>query len=152
MNPKLRLALQLLAVALVAAITCWLTGWLLPERRGHDVVGSHYSIHHALDLTEEQERALVGVEERYEVRWKELAIEIQQANVELAASLRRDQAWSSGVAASVERITRAQGDLQKATLEHVFAMKPHLTPEQYERLLDLCAESLERSPESPRGH
>lgn len=38
----------------------------------------------------------------------------------------------------------AMGDLQKATLDHVFEMKSVLTPEQYKMLLALTAEGLRR--------
>lgn len=133
MNPKLRLAAQLLAVAVVAALSCWLTGRLVREDHGErGIVDGHYSIHEDLGLTEEQEKSLEPVERAYEARWKELAAQIATANIELADALQRDEQWTPAVAAAVEKITRAQGELQQATLEHVFAMKPFLTPEQYD--------------------
>lgn len=143
MNPKLRLLLQLLLVAVVAALSSWIAGRFLWDRPGHDVVSAHYLMHDALNLTSEQERTLHEVEAHYEARWKSLVSEIAEANRDLASSLRRDEGYSPQVAAAVERIAGAQAGLQQVTLEHVFAMKPHLTAEQYNRLLQLCADSLE---------
>ena len=46
------------------------------------------------------------------------------------------------VSTAVERIHDAQGELQEATIEHVFEMKGVLTPEQYQKLLNLTADEL----------
>lgn len=145
MNPKLRSLLQLLAVALIAALSAWATHRFLsggPPSPG--VVGRHYSIHEELRLTAAQVKELAPLEASYEARWKELNGKIEQAHRELAESLRRDEAYSPAVGRAVEAITRAQADLQKVTLEHVFAMKAHLTSEQYQSLLARCASSLEQ--------
>ena len=45
------------------------------------------------------------------------------------------------------RIERQTGELQQAVLEHVFAMRPVLTPEQYDRLIQLTAHALGDAPE-----
>jgi Spy/CpxP family protein refolding chaperone len=68
--------------------------------------------------------------------------EIASANKELAEAIKQDQADSPRVSAAVETIHHAQGELQEATLEHVFEMKGVLTPEQYKRLLNLTADEL----------
>ena len=68
--------------------------------------------------------------------------EIRRANKELAEAIKQDQADSPRVSAVVERIHHAQAELQKATIEHVFEMKGVLTPEQYQKLLNLTADEL----------
>ena len=45
------------------------------------------------------------------------------------------------------RIQRVQGDLQQAVLDHVFDMRTVLTPEQYERLVQLTAKALHDPPD-----
>lgn len=141
---KSRLLWHLTLMAAVAAVAAWVTCWLFfssPQRPG--IVGRHYSIHKQLDLTPAQSRAIETLERSYEARWKELDLQIAGARRQLAESLRRDEGYSAEAAAAVETITRCQRELQMATLEHVFAMKPHLTEDQYRRLLDLCADSIE---------
>jgi Spy/CpxP family protein refolding chaperone len=68
--------------------------------------------------------------------------EIRSANKELAEAIKQDQAASPRVSAAVEKIHHAQGKLQEATLEHVLEMKEVLTPEQYQKLLNLTADEL----------
>ena len=40
-----------------------------------------------------------------------------------------------------------RASLQQAVLEHVFDMRPVLTPEQYDRLIQLTAHALRDAPE-----
>ncbi|MEO8353541.1 MAG: hypothetical protein ABI680_17570, partial [Chthoniobacteraceae bacterium] len=53
-----------------------------------------------------------------------------------------DRSDSERVKAAVARIHQAQGELQNATLQHIFEMQPVLTPQQYEKLLQSTAEAL----------
>ena len=72
---------------------------------------------------------------------------IREANRELAEALLTDKSDSERAKGAVQRIHRAQGELQQAVLEHVFAMRPVLTPEQYDRLIQLTAHALSDTPE-----
>jgi hypothetical protein len=51
------------------------------------------------------------------------------------------------VKAAVQKIHHAQGELQQAVLDHVFDMRPVLTQEQYDRLIQLTATALRDAPE-----
>lgn len=144
MSTTRRLLWQLLVVAAVAVLAAWLTSCFLAGTHRLGLVGRHYSVHEQLQLSREQLGALAPLEQEYEKRWEQVESKIAQADDRLARSLRRDQGYSAEVATAVDEITRAQAELQRLTLEHVFAMKPYLTPEQYRRLLDLCADSIEK--------
>ena len=78
-----------------------------------------------------------------------LARALQQANRELAQTILEDRGESPRVRAAVAKIHDAMGQLQNATLEHVFEMKTVLTPVQYDRLLTLTAQALS---ETDDGH
>ena len=71
---------------------------------------------------------------------------IHVGNLELAAAMLEDKTFSDRVAASVERIHHAQGELQKATIEHIFDMQTILTPQQAEKLNKLAADALVQNP------
>ena len=144
----LRLLALLLTVVVVAATACFLTGRFLSRHQasggGHaDAGGAHQWVHRELHLTPEQDAALHPIEEKYATRRGELTTAIRQANAELARAIREDRADSPKVAAAVDKIHQAQGELQKVTLEHVFEMRQALTPEQYDKLLNLTAGALE---------
>jgi Spy/CpxP family protein refolding chaperone len=62
--------------------------------------------------------------------------------MELATVMQEDKAYSPRVVAAVEKIHHAQSDLEKSTLEHIFAMKSVLTPEQFDKLLKLTGDAL----------
>jgi Spy/CpxP family protein refolding chaperone len=141
--------LALLVVAAVAALSCWVTGRLLAPRAQQpsgSAVEGHHSVHRELRLTSGQDRALDVVEEKYARRRRELTATIRAANHELAQAVLEDRAYSPRVTAAVDKIHQAQGELQKATMEHVFEMRQALSAGQYERLLQLTAQALDATP------
>ena len=71
---------------------------------------------------------------------------MRQANQELAAAIAKSKGYSPEVAAAVEKVHQHMGELQKASLEHLFEMRTVLTPEQGERLFQLAHDALEKSP------
>jgi hypothetical protein len=66
--------------------------------------------------------------------------------MELARAIKEDKAYTPRVAAAVEHVHHCMGDLQKTSIEHVFAMRAVLSPEQGEKLLSLAQRALEQSP------
>ena len=141
MKPALRIVALLLAVAGVAFLTCWLNG-RVTHHRARESSEAHVWIHTQLGITAEQEKALEPIEERFAEKKKHYAELIRIANKELAQAIVEDRSDSPRVSAAVERIHHAMGELQKLTLQHIFEMKPMLTPQQYEKLLQLTAEAL----------
>jgi len=141
MNNLGKLLLLLVLVAIVAASTCWTTAhvFINQTQRPTDY---HHWLHTQLGITPEQDKALDKEEEHFAAQRKELIEMIQKNNAELAAVMMEDKEYSPRVVAAVEKIHHAQSELEKATLEHIFAMKPILTPEQFEKLLKLTSEAL----------
>jgi nickel and cobalt resistance protein CnrR len=141
MKKPLQLVAMLIVVALVAAAACYVSFRMFgPLRRS--TVDGHEWIHKELDITPSEQKALEPIEAKFAERKRNLMAEIRSANRELAEAIKQDQADSPRVSAAVEKIHHAQGKLQEATLEHVFEMKEVLTPEQYQKLLNLTADEL----------
>lgn len=134
--------LLLLVVAAVAALSCWLTSRYLAGRGHADHVEAHHWIHAQLGLTAQQEKELGPIENRFGEQKRHHGEMLRIANQELAQAIREDRAHSPRVTAAVAKIHQAQGELQNATLQHIFEMKPVLRPEQYEKLIQLTADAL----------
>jgi nickel and cobalt resistance protein CnrR len=141
-NKPLQLIAMLIIVALVAAAACYVSARVFGPLRPQPGVSGHEWIHKQLGLSPEEHKALEPIESKFAERKRNLLGEIRSASKELAEAIKQDQADSLRVSTAVERIHHAQGELQKATLEHVFEMKGVLTPEQYQKLLNLTADEL----------
>jgi Spy/CpxP family protein refolding chaperone len=148
MKPWLRLLIFLILAAAFAAGACLLVNRLVSKDGHEDPAESHYWIHQQLHITAEQDRALDPVEQKFKQERDRLAGVIQDGNRELAEAIRTDKADSPKVREAVAKIHQSQGDLQNAVLQHVFDMRAYLTPEQYERLVQLTADALKRAPAS----
>lgn len=138
--------LFLAAIAAVAALACYFTLSWSQRRVTADEVMSHEWLHRELKLTEAQLKALDPVEAKFGDRQKQLAAALRDANRQLARAIAEDKAYTPRVTAAVEHVHHSMGDLQKASIEHIFAMRAVLTPEQGDRLLVLAQQALEGSP------
>lgn len=141
-----KMALFLLAIAAVAAIACYVTLRVVQPRTTADDIASHEWLHRELKLTEAQHQALAPIEQSFGEKQRRLADALRDANRQLARALAEDKAYTPRVTAAVEHVHHCMGDLQKVSIEHVFAMRAVLTPEQGDKLLNLAQEALEHSP------
>jgi Spy/CpxP family protein refolding chaperone len=132
----------LLLVAVVACTACWFTAAYLNRPHHADHGDAHAWIHTQLGITPEQEKALEPIEQRYTEHKKHYGEMLRIANDELGRAILEDRSDSERVKAAVARIHQAQGELQNATLQHIFEMQPVLTPQQYEKLLRATADAL----------
>ena len=130
----------------VAAVTFYVCNHLLHQSVAGPV-NYHYWIHRELGLNAQQESDLEPIEAKFAGRRDEPVASIRGANRELAEALLADKSDSERVKGAVQKIHSAQGELQQAVLEHVFDMRPVLTPEQYDRLIQLTAHALRDAPE-----
>lgn len=130
------------AVAFLAIYTC--LNFIRPSGEGQ--VNVHAWMHNQINITAEQDRALTQIEQKFAERQRQLQADIHAGNVELANAILEDGKFSERVSAAVERIHHAQGDLQKATIEHIFDMQTVLTPEQAEKLNKLASDALIQNP------
>ena len=141
-----RFILFLVATAAVAAVACYVTLHFSQHRVTPDEVTSHEWLHRELNLTAEQLKALEPIEQTFGARQRELAESLRKANRQLARVMAEDKAYTPRVTAAVEHVHHRMGELQKTSIEHVFAMRAVLSPEQGDRLLVLAQQALEQSP------
>ena len=109
-------------------------------------IDAHAWLHQQISITAEQEGKLAGIEKAFAEKQNTFQKEIHIGNLELAAAMLEDKTFSKRVAAAVERIHHAQGELQKATIEHIFNMQTVLTQQQAEKLNKLAADALIQNP------
>lgn len=129
-------------LAAVAATSSLLTLYLARPTSTATPRDYHAWIHEELKMTDEQERRLLSSEERYIETQRHLSEVIRLANRELADAIGEDRSNSDRVQAKVALIHDAMGQLQRATLQHIFEMKEVLEPAQYDKLMELTKEAL----------
>lgn len=141
------------AIALWAVATIVLAGstsLFVSEWRHHaDPEGAveseedfHHWMHSRLHFTASQQQALEPFELAFEEKRAELREEISQAGRELAEAVRGGKSQSPEIDLALSKLNAAQAELQRATLEHFFAMKEHLDPDQAELLLKWTHDSI----------
>ncbi|WP_395745914.1 Spy/CpxP family protein refolding chaperone [Prosthecobacter sp.] len=136
--------------ATLAGGTAWLvTDWTLHrhgEGHAHDHVQTdlHAWMHEHLDITPEQHEKLEPLEAEFEKQRIKLKDELRLADVALAQTIREPQVTEAAMNTALERLNKAQGALQKATLDHFFVMKRYLRPAQAAKLLEWTHDSLTR--------
>jgi Spy/CpxP family protein refolding chaperone len=113
--------------------------WVMRERQPPSL---HSVVHEQLDLSAEQDRRLDAIEARFATRRPALEAEVRAANRELAAAIAASEGDSPQVQAAVDHFHAAMGDLQKATITHVFEMRSVLTPAQAEVFDEAVVDSL----------
>lgn len=114
--------------ALASGAATWASAsWVMRERQPPSL---HSVVHDRLDLSAEQDRRLDAIEARFAARRPALEAEVRAANRELAAAIAASDGDTPQVQAAVDHFHAAMGDLQKATITHVFEMRSVLTPAQ----------------------
>ena len=129
MSPRWKsLALTALLAALASGVGTWAsTAWVMKQR---ETPSLHHIMHEELDLSAAQKARLESIEARFATRRMSLEAEVRMANRELANAIAASEGDSPQVQAAVDHFHVAMGDLQKATIAHVFEMRAVLTPAQ----------------------
>ena len=128
--------------ALASGAATWVSAtWILRDRQPPSL---HSVVHEKLDLNAEQDRRLDAIEARFAPRRTALEAEVRAANRELAAAIAVNRGDTPEVQAAVDHFHTAMGDLQKATLAHIFEMRSVLTPAQAEVFDAAAADALRR--------
>ena len=92
----------------------------------------HAVLHGQLDLTAEQEAKLDRIEENFAGRRRTLELEMRAANVQLAQAIEAEHGYGPRVTEAIDHTHEVMGALQKETLQHLFAMRGVLNPDQAE--------------------
>ena len=122
-----------LLVALIAAAAAIGASWVARSMMAadHHAGGAlHSFVHEQLDLDPAQEAKIEELEAQFAQRRTALEAKLRAANGELAQAMASEHQYGPRVAAAVDQSHMAMGDLQKATLEHVFAMRALMRLEQ----------------------
>lgn len=90
----------------------------------------HRLLHDELDLDAKQRARLEAFEAEFALKRRALELELRADNARLAAAIEAEHGNGPRVADAVDRSHRTMGELQKATLEHIFAMRQLLRPDQ----------------------
>lgn len=136
------MALTVFAAA-VAGVFLGRMLWPPPPRADSQV---HALLHHELSLDPSQRVRLELLEGTFDVRRKALELELRADNAKLAEAITVEHGYGPGVAAAVDATHGAMGRLQKATLEHVFAMRALLRPQQAARFDQTVVKALTADP------
>jgi Spy/CpxP family protein refolding chaperone len=146
------LLLSVLCSVILAGTTAWIvTNWVL-HRHGeshaqdHSEPDFHAWMHKHLDITPEQHAIMEPLEAEFAERRVILRTAIRKSGHEVAESISAADPNDIRLKSALEALNRSQGDLQRLTLDHFFAMKRHLRPAQAKRLLDWTYDSLTREP------
>ena len=133
MRPGLRRLLVLAAVAFLAALAGVLIGRGISERAPEQSSALHELLHDELGLDTRQLAQIEELEAEFATRRQTLEAEIRAENARLAAAIQAERGYGPRVTAEIERSHRLMGELQKETLEHIFAMRTVLRPDQAEK-------------------
>lgn len=145
MNPR-RIALAAGLIIALALIGVWL-GRMLQPAPHHGGAELHVLIHGELELDPTQEKELTALERQFAARRAALEDRLRRNNTLLGEAIAAEHEYGSRVSAAVEDTHDAMGDLQKATLEHVFAMRSILRPDQQKRFDAVVSKSLAAQPQ-----
>lgn len=119
-------ALVAFAAALAAVLVARL--WLTPQPRVENEV--HALLHEKLTLDAMQEQRIHALEAAFATRRAALESEMRADNQRLAAAIAAEHGYGPQVAQAVDRTHHVMGALQKETLQHIFAMRAVLRPDQ----------------------
>lgn len=140
MTGGLRYAIVAIVAFLVALGALWIGQRVRSDEAGETRI--HALMHRDLDLDPAQEARIDALEQDFAQRRRRLDDDLHRANADLAAAIAREHAYGPDVERAVDRSHVAMGELQKATLRHVFAMRGVLKPEQTGRFDKAVAEAL----------
>jgi len=137
-----RKALIVAVIGFAAAIAGAFIGRALvtPDRPVENEL--HTLLHDELALDAGQQARLAEIEKRFSVRRRVLELELRADNARLADAIEAEHGYGPQVQATVDHSHRTMGQLQKETLEHVFAMRSILRPDQAEKFDDAVVKAL----------
>ncbi|MDQ8757387.1 periplasmic heavy metal sensor [Sphingosinicella sp. LHD-64] len=129
-------------IAFAAAIAGVVVGrtFVVPDRPVENEL--HDLLHSQLDLDPQQRARIEVIERDFATRRHALERELRDDNVRLAAAIQAERGYGPRVAAAVDRSHAAMGQLQKETLEHIFAMRGVLRADQATRFDEAVVKAL----------
>ena len=90
----------------------------------------HSLLHDQLKLSAEQQAQIGALEKQFAVRKQALELTMRADNATLAGAIEAEHGYGPQVSATIDHSHMVMGELQKETLEHIFAMRGVLKPDQ----------------------
>lgn len=125
-----RWLLLLALVAFVSAICGVFIGRFVADQPQARETELHALLHSELKLSAQQHVKIDEIEARFAVRRKALELEMRAANARLAEAIEAEHGYGPKVTTAIDQTHLVMGEMQKETLEHLFAMREVLNPEQ----------------------
>lgn len=137
-----RYPLLIVLLAFVAAIAGVLCGRLLFTPAPPIENRFHALIHEELDLDAAQKERIEVLEKSHAAAQARYEREMRDDNRRLAAAIQSEKGYGPEVSDAVDRSHHAMGMLQKETLQHLFAMRAVLRPDQARRFDQAMVDAL----------
>ena len=128
MSPGRYILVAVTAFAAALAAVLVARTWLAPAPRVESQV--HALLHQRLKLDPAQEQRIHQLEAAFAKRREALEAEMRVDNERLAKAITAEHGYGPQVGAAVDRSHHVMGQLQKETLQHIFAMRGVLRPDQ----------------------
>ena len=90
----------------------------------------HALLHRELTLSAGQEKRIHAIEAKFATRRTALELEMRAANIRLAQAIEAEHGYGPLVTKAIDDTHEVMGELQKETLQHLFAMRAVLDREQ----------------------
>ena len=119
-------------IAFAAAIAGVFVGRFVSDPPKASETELHAVLHGQLDMTTEQQAKLERIEADFAGRRRALELEMRAANVRLAQAIEAEHGYGPRVTEAIDHTHEVMGTLQKETLQHLFAMRGVLSPDQAE--------------------
>ncbi|HET6526977.1 periplasmic heavy metal sensor [Sphingopyxis sp.] len=117
-------------IAFLAALAGVFIGRMLVDTPRASETELHALLHREAKLSAEQERKLDAIEARFAARREALELEMRAANIRLAQAIEAEHGYGPRVTAAIDETHKVMGQLQKETLQHLFAMRAVLDDDQ----------------------
>jgi hypothetical protein len=90
----------------------------------------HKLLHDRLELAPQQHAKIEALEKQHAIRKRALELEMRAANARLAEAIEIEHGYGDRVTGAVDHVHHVMGEMQKETLQHLFAMRSVLSPQQ----------------------
>ncbi|QNO25587.1 periplasmic heavy metal sensor [Sphingopyxis sp. OPL5] len=117
-------------VAFIAALAGVLAGRLIVETPRASETELHSLLHSQLKLSPAQKVKLDRIEAKFALRRDALELDMRAANIRLAQAIEAEHGYGPRVTEAIDETHRVMGELQKETLQHLFAMRVVLDRDQ----------------------
>lgn len=99
-------------------------------------------LHQQLSISSQQDVQLAKIEETYQKQLKYFSEKLKLINMELANAVKEEKIFGPRIDKAIEENHTTLGELQKATMKHLFEMQTVLSPEQSEKMNSVIADAL----------